>query len=67
MKIKVNTDIEIDSDFYCSENCKHIKNTLNYCRLFDSPLSISYFDEQISDIMRINRCDCCRKITMKGN
>ena len=68
MKLKVNTEIEIEDDCYCSLDCQHMKTTMNYCRLFHSTLFCMYFDEHDrldNGYVKVVRCDCCKQINNK--
>lgn len=63
MKLKVNTEIEVEDDSYCSPDCQYIKVTMNYCRLFHSALLHVYFNENSNnEYSKIVRCDCCKQI-----
>lgn len=66
MKLKVNTEIEVEDDCYCSVECQHMKTTMNYCRLFHSALFHIHFNEHDdSDYVKIVRCDSCKQINNK--
>lgn len=58
MKLKVDTEIEVEDNCYCSVECQHMKTTMNYCRLFHSALLYIHFNENDSNgYVKIVRCD----------